>query len=136
MVSEGHEDHQEEVVHMGVPKRVASRAMDNQSALIVSEKHAAFSLDKKYDDDETVGLPNNRHILCQFCEIILIPEGRATKVRMDVDLIQNTQREYERINSYWHVSQLTKFQNIEVHQLDGNLKYLCCLSCQSDILGY
>jgi len=54
---------------------------------------------------------------------------------MDCDLIQNTQREYERINSYWHVDKLTKFLNIEVHQLDSNYKYLCCLSCQSDILG-
>jgi len=116
--------------------RAESRATNGESAIVVSEKHQTFTLDKKYDDDETIGLPNNRHILCQFCEIILIPEGNATKIRMNCDLIQNSQREYERINSYWHVNRLTKFQNIEVHQLDGNLKYLCCLSCQSDILGY
>lgn len=104
--------------------------------IVVSEKHETFSLDKKYDDDLTIGLPNNRHILCQFCEIILIPEGNATKVRHEVDLIENTLREYHRCNAFWHVDALTKFQNIEVHQLDAGLKYLCCLSCQSAILGY
>ena len=40
------------------------------------------------------------------------------------------------MNSYWHVNDLRKFQNIMVHQLQGDLKYLCCLNCQSSILGY
>ena len=102
----------------------------------VTEKHENFVLDKKFDDDETINKTNARHILCQFCEIILIPEGNATKVRHEVDMIENTLREYHRCNAFWHVDSLTKFLNIEVHQLDQGLKYLCCLSCQSAILGY
>lgn len=60
----------------------------------------------------------------------------ATKVKNDVNMVQNTMREYDLLQSYWHVSDLKCFQNIEVHALDGDLKYLCCLSCQSAILGY
>ena len=40
------------------------------------------------------------------------------------------------MNSYWHINDLRKFQNVMIHQLQGDLKYLCCLSCQSNILGY
>lgn len=39
-------------------------------------------------------------------------------------------------STYWHVDSLTKFRNIEVHQIEGEMKYLCCLSCQSSIVGY
>ena len=40
------------------------------------------------------------------------------------------------MNAYWHVNDLKQFNNIWVHQLQGDLKYLSCLSCQSSILGY
>ena len=40
------------------------------------------------------------------------------------------------MNAYWYVNDLRKFNNIMIHQLAGDLKYLCCLSCQSSILGY
>ena len=40
------------------------------------------------------------------------------------------------MNAYWHVNDLSHFNNIMVHQLQGDLKYLACLSCQSAILGY
>ena len=105
-------------------------------AIEVSEEHANFQLDKRHDDDTTIGTTNQRHILCQFCEIILVPEGNATKVRHEVDQIESTQREFHRCNAYWYVPSLTYFLNIEVHQLEAGLKYLCCLSCQSAILGY
>lgn len=55
--------------------------------LIPSDAHNGFTLDKKEVDDATCGLPNARHILCQFCECLLIPEGNATKVQHEVDLI-------------------------------------------------
>lgn len=104
--------------------------------LVPSEAHNDFVLDKKEVDDASINQPNNRHILCQFCETILIPEGNATKIALDVDLIQNSMREYDMCSTYWHVDSLTKFENIEIHQIEGDIKYLCCLSCQSAILGY
>ena len=104
--------------------------------LVPSDAHVNFELDKKEIDDATIGQHNDCDILCDFCDALLIPEGQATKVKLEVDLIQNTQREYDSISTYWHVDTLTRFQNIEVHQIEGGLKYLCCLSCQSSILGY
>ena len=51
-------------------------------------------------------------------------------------MIKNNLKEYEPLNTYWHVNDLRKFNNIMIHQLFGDLKYLCCLSCQSAIIGY
>ena len=104
--------------------------------LVISEAHENFTLDKKMEDDPTIGLENPRHIICNFCEVILIPDRNAVKVAKEVNLIQNTQREYDLCSTYWHVDNLLKFQNIEIHNLDEHMKYLCCLSCQSNILGY
>jgi hypothetical protein len=97
------------------PKVHRAAAPEKLGPIEVTEKHENFVLDKKYDDDETIGTTNQRHILCQFCEIILIPEGNATKVRHEVDMIENSLREYHRCNAFWHVDSLTKFLNIEVH---------------------
>ena len=83
--------------------------------LVPTEAHEMFDLNKKEIDDATIGLPNDRHILCQFCKICLIPAGNATKVYQEVDLAQNTLREYDICSTYWHVDALTKFENIEVH---------------------
>ena len=104
--------------------------------LVISEAHENFTLDKKMEDDPTVGYPNPRHIICQFCEVILIPDGNAIKCSKEINLVQNTQREYDLCSTYWYVDSLLKFQNIEVHQMDDDIKYLCCLSCQSAILGF
>ena len=104
--------------------------------LVISEEHENFQMDKKYEDDPTLGLPNNKHLLCQLCQVVIIPEMYAVKVKNEVDLIKNTLREYDICDTYWHVDSLDKFQNVEVHQLDEKLKYLCCLSCNCCILGY
>ena len=40
------------------------------------------------------------------------------------------------MNTYWTVDDLRKLENIWIHQMAGDLKYLCCLSCQSAIIGY
>lgn len=48
--------------------------------LTPTDAHNDFILDKKEIDDTTIGKSNDRHILCEFCETILIPEGNATKV--------------------------------------------------------
>lgn len=45
-------------------------------------------------------------------------------------------REYDNMNTYWHVDTLDKFHNIEVHGIVGDIKYLCCLGCQNEILGF
>lgn len=104
--------------------------------LFISEKHENFSLDKIVETDETLGMVNDRHILCEFCDIIILPEGTATKVKHEVNLLNNTEREYDLHSTYWHIDDIRKFLNIEVHQREGDLKYLCCFSCQSNILGY
>ena len=104
--------------------------------MVISEAHENFVMDKKYEDDPMIGLPNNKHLLCQLCEVVIIPEMYAVKVKNEVDLIKNTLREYDICDTYWQVDQITRFQNVEIHQLDENLKYLCCLSCNCCILGY
>ena len=53
----------------------------------MSEDHENFELDKKIDDDQTVGLPNNRDILCANCDVVLVEEGVATKVAKQVSII-------------------------------------------------
>ena len=83
--------------------------------IVVSDAHLDFVLDKKEMDDPTVGQPNDRNLLCDFCQVLLIPEGAATKVLLDVDLIQNTMREYDLMSTYWHVDALTQFENVEIH---------------------
>ena len=45
-------------------------------------------------------------------------------------------REYDNMNTYWYLDSLDKFQNIEIHGINGDLKYLCCIGCQNEILGY
>ena len=72
-------------------------------------------MDKKYEDDPMLGLPNNKHLLCTFCEVVIIPEMYAVKVKNEVDLIKNTLREYDICDTYWHVETLERFQNVEVH---------------------
>lgn len=52
--------------------------------LKIPESHAGFSLSKKEQDDMTVGLANDRHVICKFCKNILIPEGLACKVIKNV----------------------------------------------------
>lgn len=58
--------------------------------LFISEKHENFSLDKIVETDETLGMVNDRHILCEFCDIIILPEGTATKVKHEVSKIFNS----------------------------------------------
>ena len=77
--------------------------------LIVSEAHENFVMDKKYEDDPTLGLPNNKHLLCQLCEVVIIPEMYAMKVKNEVDLIKNTLREYDICDTYWHVEDIARF---------------------------
>ena len=48
---------------------------DRVRPLEISDAHRHFSLEKKIEPDPTVGLPNNRHIICPFCEVILVPES-------------------------------------------------------------
>jgi hypothetical protein len=50
--------------------------------------------------------------------------------------MQNSMREYDRISTYWHVDSLARFENVWIHRIEGDVKYLCCISCQSTILGY
>ena len=83
--------------------------------LEISEDHENFQMDKKYEDDPTVGLPNNKHLLCQLCDVVIVPEMYAVKVKNEVDLIKNSLREYDICDTYWHLDSLDKFQNVEIH---------------------
>ena len=40
------------------------------------------------------------------------------------------------MNTYWYVNNIATFNNIMIHQLQGDLKYLSCIYCQSSIIGY
>jgi Mss4 protein len=51
-------------------------------------------------------------------------------------MIKNHMREYDKMNTYWFVDTIDKFQNIEIHGIMGDIKYLCCISCQSEVIGY
>ena len=104
--------------------------------LVISDAHANFTLSKALEDDPTVGLPNPRHLIDIFSEEIIIPAGNAIKVQRDINLVQNTEREYDLCSTYWKVDSLKKFQNVEVHQMDDEMKYLCSLSSQSCIIGF
>ena len=77
--------------------------------LVISEAHENFQMDKKYEDDPTLGLPNNKHLICQLCEVVIIPEMYSVKVKNEVDLIKNTLREYDICDTYWHVDAIEKF---------------------------
>ena len=77
--------------------------------LVISEAHENFVMDKKYEDDPTLGLPNNKHLLCQLCEVVIIPEMYAVKIKNEVDLIKNTLREYDICDTYWHVEDIARF---------------------------
>lgn len=48
---------------------------------------------------------------------------------IQVDLIKNHMREYDNINTYWHLDTIDKFENIEIHGINGDIKYLCCIGC-------
>ena len=48
----------------------------------------------------------------------------------------NHMREYDKMNTYWHLDTVDKLENLEVHGINEDIKYLCCLSCQSEILGF
>ena len=53
-----------------------------------------------------------------------------------MDFIKNNMREYDNINTYWHLDTIDHFSNIEIHGIIGDMKYLCCIGCQSEVLGY
>jgi len=54
--------------------------------LVVSEKHENFTLDKIQETDETLGLVNDRTILCKYFDIPILPPGTAVKVKHEVSL--------------------------------------------------
>ena len=52
--------------------------------LVISEKHENFTLDKIQETDETLGLCNDRMILCKYFDIPILPAGCAIKVKHEV----------------------------------------------------
>ena len=133
---DGYERQEEEEAPVSEPEPVVEEEPFVPGPLVISEAHENFTLDKKMEDDPTVGLPNPRHLIDLFSEEIIIPAGNAIKVQKEINLIQNTEREYDLCSTYWKVDSLKKFQNVEIHQMDDNMKYLCSLSSQSCILGF
>ncbi len=112
----------------------------------IPETHENFTLSKKEHDDQTIGQTNERHLVCTFCKKILIAQGDAVKVAKYVSLpkiyckkrysnngqvgfIKNNMREYDNMNTYWRLDTLHRFQNVEIHGIVGDMKYLCCIGC-------
>ena len=111
----------------------------------MSEEHANFSLSKSDLDDPTIGKVNKRHILCEFCKMILIPKGNAMKIAKSVsrqhliaqiDMIKNSGREFDRYVVFWKLESMESFENVGIHSKEGDFKYLCCFNCESCIIGY
>ena len=93
----------------------------------MSDKHINFDLSKTDNQAEDLGLLNTRNIRCRFCNQVLIWQGNAMKVSKQVSaesmvsdsykayLIKNNLREFEPMNTYWHVQDLRKFNKIMIH---------------------
>lgn len=45
----------------------------------IPETHENFSLSKKEHDDQTIGFPNERNLVCPFCKKVVVPQGLAIK---------------------------------------------------------
>ena len=76
----------------------------------MSEDHENFELDKKIDDDATVGLPNNVDILCANCNVLLIEAGVATKVQKPVSLSMNNHKDNSNITLYVYIDSFDQKQ--------------------------
>ncbi len=46
----------------------------------IPETHENFCLSKKDHDDATIGLRNDKNLMCPFCKNLIIPKGNAIKV--------------------------------------------------------
>jgi hypothetical protein len=95
----------------------------------MTEKHINFDLSKISNIAADIDQVNERNIICKFCNVIIIWQGNAIKKTHQVNLIKNNMKEFEPMNTYWYVNDLKKFNNIMIHQLTGDIKYLSCLSC-------
>ena len=45
-------------------------------------------------------------------------------------------REFDKMNTYWYLDTIDKFENVEVHGIVGDIKYLFCPICQSEVIGF
>ena len=88
------------------------------------DKHLNFDLSKTDNTAADVGMVNERNILCKFCNQVILGTGTAMKVQHNVSifncncqihLVKNNLREYEPMNTYWHVNDLTRFRKVMVH---------------------
>ena len=96
----------------------------------MTDAHINFDLSKTDNIAPDVGQVNERNIICNFCSNVLIWQGGAIKCQhnvsnqekkcdnsllIQVDLIKNNLREFEPMNAYWHVNDLSHFNNIMIH---------------------
>ena len=63
--------------------------MTEAQKLEPTQAHEEFMLDKKEMDDPTIG-DTNDNLFCPFSGTHILGAGDATKVYLDVDMIQNT----------------------------------------------
>ena len=64
VAEDGYERQEEEEVPVNEPEEVVEEEPFVPGPLVISEAHENFTLDKKMEDDPTVGQPNPRHIIC------------------------------------------------------------------------
>jgi hypothetical protein len=81
----------------------------------MTDKHLNFDLSKTDNTAADVGMVNERNILCKFCNQVILGTGTALKVQHNIHLVKNNLREYEPMNTYWHVNDLTRFRKVMVH---------------------
>ena len=95
------------------------------------EYEEGFNLAKDTDADDHIGEPNYQDLLCPHCYALIIPMGNATKIRKDVYLPED-----EKSHIMWSLESMSQFNSIMVHSRTTMLKYLMCLKCSTEIIGF
>ena len=86
-----------------VEQEESAQEEEEVGPLVISEAHENFRMDKKLEEDPGLGSTNTKHLLCELCEVVLVPEGYAVMVKNEVNLVKNTLREYDICSNYWYV---------------------------------
>ena len=86
-----------------VEQEESAQEEEEVGPLVISEAHENFRMDKKLEEDPCLGSTNTKHLLCELCEVVLVPEGYAVMVKNEVNLVKNTLREYDICSNYWYV---------------------------------
>ena len=83
---------------------------------------------------------NKRKILCKYCNSLILLESIADYIEEahDIPLINNKAGcgNNEKLNQFWLVDNMMKFENIGFTNTVNNHKYLICADCEIGPLGF